>query len=221
MTENEEIASHLEALADCVVRLDIQGTLTTAGKALAVGVPAVKAISEGLAEGMRRVGEKYSCGEYFVPEVLVASRALYAGMDVLKPHIEISESEEKPAVMMGVVKGDVHDIGKNIVKLFWEAAGYSIIDLGKNVPLNLFLTEIEHKKPLALGLSTLMTSTLGSLEKTVNAVRDEFGSSGIKILVGGACVTREYANDIGADFWGKDGPSAVEGLKQLIGSPVG
>lgn len=217
MTNNTENSRHLENLAAAVVSLNIQATEKAALKALEAGVPPMAAISSGLAEGMRRIGEKFSCGEYFVPEVLVASRALYAGMNLLTPHLPKSDTELKPHVVLGVVNGDIHDIGKNIIKLFWESSGFRVIDLGKNVPPDDFLRAIGENQPYVLALSTLMTSTLSSLADTVSKVRKEYNSNGIKIMVGGASVSAEYAEEIGADFYGENGSEALDGLKKLIG----
>lgn len=216
MISIQEPVDILESLARSVVELSRDRSVTEAKKALADGVPALDAISLGLAEGMRRVGKLFSDGEYFVPEVLVAARALYAGLEILRPHLPARAESVRPEAVIGVVQGDVHDIGKNIVKIFWEANGFRVEDLGKNVPIARFLNTIEETETPAVALSTLMTSTLHVMEETVANVHRQFDCAGVKILVGGASVSPDFARDIGADFYGRDGSHAVEGLKSVL-----
>lgn len=216
MTDFNKYRIHLERLTNAVSGLDIKGSIEAAELALEAGVPPMIAITEGLARGMRTVGEKFSCGEFFVPEVLVAARSFYAGMKVLKPLVPQSELPRSPRVVIGVVEGDVHDIGKNIVRLFMESAGFSVIDLGKNIPLRQFILSCREHKPAAVAISTLMTTTLKSMDDTLQALRREFNEKCPKLLVGGASVTAEFAAEIGADFYGSNGNEALRGLKDLL-----
>jgi len=206
------------ALSSAVVSMNPQAARQAAHQAIASGAPPLAAIMEGLAAGMRVVGDKYSCGEYYVPEVLAAARALTEAMDILKPQLSTQNLTGAKRVVLAVVKGDIHDIGKNIVKLFWESAGYQVLDLGKNVPVERWVEAVQEYQPAAVGLSTLMTTTLPALESAVTTLRRQ-GFGGLKILVGGASVTSEWAAAIGADFYGRDGASALEGLHRLIGPP--
>ncbi|MFH0766202.1 MAG: corrinoid protein [Calditrichota bacterium] len=207
------------ALQRAVVEMNPEAARQAARQAVTSGAPPLAAITEGLAAGMRLVGDKFSCGEYYVPEVLAAARALNIGMEILKPHLPTQTLDSRKRAILAVVKGDIHDIGKNIVKLFWESAGYEVLDLGKNVPLEKCLEAVQEYHPAAVGLSTLMTTTLPVMEKTVKELRNH-SFQGLKILVGGASVTPDWASSIGADFYGQDGASALEGLRRLIGPPL-
>jgi methanogenic corrinoid protein MtbC1 len=196
----------LESLSRAVVELRREEVVRLAEQAVLAGIPADQAITEGLAGGMKIVGEKFTAKEYFVPEVLAAGRALYAGMDVLAPHVSVVDGHRGTAVL-GVVAGDYHDIGKNIVKLMLSAAGVRVVDLGKNVPIDRLLAAVEEEEADIVGISTLMTTTLSTMAEQVDALK----RAGIgAVLVGGAPVTASFAKDIGADGTADDAGGAVE-----------
>ncbi len=196
----------LSSLSRAVVDLSREEVVRLSERAIEEGIPADQAITEGLAGGMRIVGEKFTAKEFFVPEVLAAGRALYAGMDVLAPHVTRAGDQRGTAVL-GVVAGDYHDIGKNIVKLMLSAAGVRVIDLGKNVPVDRLLAAVEEEAADVVGLSTLMTTTLVTMAEQVDALKQ----AGIgAVLVGGAPVTESFAKEIGADGTADDAGGAVE-----------
>ncbi|RJP78015.1 MAG: cobalamin-binding protein [Candidatus Zixiibacteriota bacterium] len=209
------------ALAEAVVNLDLQRTGELAQAVLDRGFSARRAILEGLSAGMRRVGDKFCSHEFFVPEVVVASRAMYRGFNLLKPRM-LEEGGGSVArrgrVAIAVVQGDLHDIGKNIVRLLLEADGFAVDDLGKNVPPDLILEHLQQNEgPSLLALSTLMTSTMDSMRRTVEAARARFPQ--IRIMVGGAPVSEAFARDLGADGTAGDAAGAVQLARRLAGGP--
>jgi methanogenic corrinoid protein MtbC1 len=198
--------STLSDLANAVVELNRDEVVRLAGKALEEGISADRAITDGLAAGMRLTGERFARKEYFVPEVLVAGRALYAGMDVLAPHVRQAARPLGTAVL-AVVEGDFHDIGKNIVKLMLGAAGIRVVDLGKNVPAARIAEAAIRERADIVGLSTLMTTTLDAVGETVTRLRE---SHPAPVIVGGAAVTASFAKRIGAEGTAPDAAGAVE-----------
>lgn len=185
-------------------------------KALDEGIEPNTIINDGLIAAMNVIGVKFKNNEVYVPEVLVAARAMHAGMDVVKPLLAGGAMEEKGTLVIGTVKGDLHDIGKNLVIMMMEGAGYKVIDLGIDVPVEKFVKAVEEHKPQLVGLSALLTSTMMQMKKTVEGLasyRDQ-----IKIMVGGAPVTQKFADEIGADGYAPDAASAVDLAAQLLAS---
>ncbi|MCU0724958.1 MAG: corrinoid protein [Planctomycetes bacterium] len=203
----------LEDLARSVLELDREGAVRAAGEALLAGVPPETAITAGLAEGMRRVGERFAAKVYFVPEVLVAGRIFYAAMEVLAPHVA-RQPDAAGTMVCAVVEGDFHDIGKNIVKLMVEAAGFRVVDLGKNVPAERILEAVERERADLVGLSTLMTPTLDRMARTVKILKERTSAA---VLVGGAPVDRAFAAKIGADGTAPDAAGAVALAREFAG----
>jgi 5-methyltetrahydrofolate--homocysteine methyltransferase len=183
--------------------------------ALDVGIPAADILQEGLIAAMGEVGRRFEEGEYFVPEMLIAARAMQAGLVILKPQLVESGVEPIGTVVLGTVKGDLHDIGKNLVAMMLEGAGFNIIDLGTDVPPSAFVEAVEDGVDV-LGLSALLTTTMASMEATVKAVSEAGLNGRVKIMVGGAPVTAEYAREIGADGYAADASQAVTVAKALI-----
>lgn len=208
----------LMRLAQSVLALDVEGTGSLAQVVLDQGYSARRAILEGLSEGMRQVGKRFCSHQYFVPEVLVAARAMYRGLNLLKPRMLEEGGGSAPAdrgkVAIGVVQGDLHDIGKNIVKLMLEAEGFAVNDLGKNLRTEALLQELGKEPYSILALSTLMTSTLTAMKSTVHEVHAKFPQ--VKIMVGGAPVTQNYAQEIGADGTAGDATGAVALALRLV-----
>jgi trimethylamine corrinoid protein len=217
MSQREEI---LKRMADGVVVGDEEATkkaaedwaeLVKAGKELAyIG------IVDGLAAGMKIVGEKYESKEYFLPEVLSAADAMYAGLNVLLPLIPKSETKAKGTIVLGVVEGDIHDIGKNIVKAMLTAAGYEVIDLGRDVPSKEFVQSAKEKGAQVIGMSTMMTPTLLSMKEVEDKLKEAGLKDKVKTIVGGGSVTEEWRREIGSDAYGKDAMEAVDKVKVLI-----
>jgi methanogenic corrinoid protein MtbC1 len=164
---------------------------------------------------MNEVGRLFAAKEYFVPEVLVCARAMYAGFDILKPRVLEGKISTKGTIIIGVVEGDFHDIGKNIVKLMLEASGFRLIDLGKNVEREKFTEALEYYHPAIVALSTLMTTTMDSMAEIVEVILVE--KQNVKIMVGGAPVNADFAHRIGAHFYGENAQQAVLGAHRLLG----
>jgi methylmalonyl-CoA mutase cobalamin-binding domain/chain len=200
-------------LAEAVVAMKPALVAELARQVVAQGLSAQAAITHGLAAGMRRMGERYAAKECFVPEVLLASRAMYAGFDILKAHVG-GAVRSRGRVVLGVVQGDIHDIGKNIVKVMVEAAGFEVVDLGRNVPVEAFVRAADEGAQV-LGMSSLMTTTMPRMGKVVEALDRAGLRPGLKVIVGGAPVSAEFARRIGADAQAADAHAAVLEIERL------
>ncbi|MEE8168250.1 MAG: corrinoid protein [Candidatus Hydrothermarchaeales archaeon] len=201
----------LKGLKEGVVRYDAEKVKKYANELLDSGMDAQEGIFEGLSVGMEEVGELFERNEYFVPEVLMCAEALYAGLDILKPHVKAGEGRIKGEVIIGTVEGDVHDIGKNIVRMMFEIAGFTVHDLGKDVPLDKFVDEQIKTNSDIICLSAMMTTTMVGMKKAIEKLREK--NPDVKIMIGGAPVTEKVA-----DMWGADGyaPDATNALKEAI-----
>jgi 5-methyltetrahydrofolate--homocysteine methyltransferase len=208
-------ADILDRLAAAVLKMAKDDVVRLCEAALEQGVRADIALEQGLAKGMRLVGEKFARQEYFVPEVLAASRAMYAGFDILKEKLP-RVTTGKSRLALGVVQGDIHDIGKNIVKVLAQAAGYEVVDLGRNVPAEQFVNAVRDGAG-AIGMSALMTTTMPVMAKVIEALKKAGLRDRVKVLVGGAPVNRLFAERIGADGYAPDAHNAVEEIRRLIG----
>jgi corrinoid protein of di/trimethylamine methyltransferase len=184
--------------------------------ALAEGVDPFVATMNGLADGMIDAGEKYNRKEYFVPELLMCADALYAGLNLLKPAIDASgrKSEAKGSIVLGVVEGDVHDIGKNLVKLMFEVAGWTVYDLGKDVPLDKFVEEMIKTDSQVVGISALMTTSMLSMPEVIKKLRAK--NPKVRIMLGGAPLNPEVAEKYGADGYAKNAGTAVDEAIHLL-----
>jgi len=174
-------------------------------------------IVHGLQAGMGVVGEKFSSGEYFLPDMLMAARAMKAALEVLKPSLEKTGIPTIGKVVIGTVEGDMHDIGKNVVATFLSGSGFEVFDLGNNVPDKKFVDEVRERKADILGLSALLTTTMPVMGRVIKALDATGLRSRTKVIVGGAPVTQDYANYIGADAYAHDGGRAIPVCKQLLG----
>lgn len=207
----------LQELARMVVNMDEQGAVAAAHRALERGVDPYVAITEGLSAGMREVGELYDRGEYFVPEILVCSDAMYAAIAVLKPHIETSPDRTPVTVILGVIEGDIHDIGKNIVKIMLEAAGFDVRDLGRDVSAESFVNAAREAGSGIVGISTLMSTTLRNMTKVIQGLCDAGLRQSFGVMIGGSPTSAAFARQIGADGHGRDAKDAVELAQALAG----
>jgi len=207
----------MSLIARAIDQGDQDKTIELTGAALDDGVNPQDIISKGLQAGMAAVGEKFSSGEYFLPDMLMAARAMKAALEVLKPALEETGIPTIGKVVIGTVEGDMHDIGKNVVATFLSGNGFEIFDLGQNVPVQQFVDEVKEKKPDILGMSALLTTTMPVMSKVIKALEDGGLRSSVKVVVGGAPVTQDYANYIGADGYAHDGGRAAPMCKQLIG----
>ncbi|MHA1382187.1 MAG: cobalamin B12-binding domain-containing protein [Candidatus Helarchaeota archaeon] len=205
----------IDELADAVVEGDEEKAVKLANKVIKQKINIKEAILNGLNAGMKIVGTKYENKEFFLPEIVVSSDAFYTAFKILQPHL-LKNIEYKSSIIIGVVRGDVHDIGKNITKIFLEAAGYKVIDLGRNVPPEKFIDAIKKNQAEIVALSTMMTSTLENMRDVVKLIKKEGLRGKVKIILGGAAPDDKFAKEIGADFYAEDANAAVETLNRYI-----
>ncbi len=184
-------------------------------KALDDGLDPQDVLQNGLIAGMDQVGVDFKSGELFVPEVLVAARAMHAGMAVLRPLLAEGSKIGAGKLVVGTVQGDLHDIGKNLVKMMMEGAGFEIVDLGTDVKPQDFVAAVREHKPDLVGMSALLTTTMVNMKATIEALQEAGLRDSVKIMVGGAPVTQEYARDIGADAFAPDAAAAVDIAREL------
>ncbi len=187
-------------------------------QALDQGMAPNEVLQGGLIAGMDEVGKDFKAGDLFVPEVLIAARAMHAGMSVLRPLLAESEVPSVGRYLIGTVKGDLHDIGKNLVKMMLEGAGFETIDLGTDVEPQAFVDAVRQHQPWLVGMSALLTTTMVQMKSTVEALEEAGLRDSVKIMVGGAPVTDAFAKQIGADAYAPDAASAVDVARQLAGS---
>jgi 5-methyltetrahydrofolate--homocysteine methyltransferase len=204
----------LKALADAVIQGDLNSAVNITKEALAEKMPAEKILKEGLIAGMDVIGVRFKNNEVYIPEVLIAARAMKTAMQVLEP--ELAKAGVKPVgkLVIGTVQGDQHDIGKNLVAMMMKGAGFEVIDLGIDVASEKFIEKTRASGAQLVGMSSLLTTTMPNMEKTLKAIK----SSGlkVKVLVGGAPVTQNYADKINADGYAPDAATAVDIAKRLI-----
>jgi len=204
----------LKALADAVIKGDQNTAVEITKAALAEGTPAKSVLDEGLIAGMDIIGARFKKNEVYIPEVLIAARAMKMAMEILEP--ELAKAGVKPVgkFLIGTVQGDLHDIGKNLVAMMLKGAGFEVIDLGVDVEPEKFVEQVKAADVNIVGMSALLTTTMPGMEKTLKALRDADVSA--KIIIGGAPVTQDYADKIGADGYAADAASAVDVAKSLV-----
>jgi len=173
-------------------------------------------LNQGLIPAMEQIGARFKNGDIYIPEVLIAARAMHAGMDVLKPILSKSNTPMAGKIVIGTVKGDLHDIGKNLVIMLLEGGGFEVVDLGVDVLSETFLRAVDQHHPHVVAMSALLTTTLPEMKKTIDALKQAGLKGRVKTLVGGAPVTEKFAREIGADGYASDAASAVDKVKQLI-----
>ena len=196
---------------------DREKTVKLTEEGIQVGVDPQDIIAKGLQAGMAVVGERFSSGEYFLPDMLLAARAMEAALEVLAPALGETGIPTIGKVVFGTVEGDMHDIGKNVVVTFLRGNGFEVIDLGINVATQKFIDEVKEKKPDILGMSALLTTTMSAMGKVIKALEEVGLRSSVKVIVGGAPVTQDYANFIGADAYAHEGGKAFPACRQLLG----
>ena len=184
--------------------------------ALKLGILPLSIMNDGMIAAMQEVGRLFEVGEYFVPEMLVAARAMQSGMTVLKPYLSILETHPAGKIAIGTVQGDYHDIGKNLVKMMLEGSGFEVIDLGVNVPPEAFLSTVEEHRVDILAMSALITTTMQNMRPVIDALERSGLRQQVKVLVGGAPLTEEFAQHIGADGFAADASRAVIVAKLLL-----
>jgi len=216
MASEERTKEILGELHQAVVQFDEDKALEWAKIALDEGVDPFVATMDGLADGMIEVGDLYNRKEYFVPELLLCADALYAGLDILKPAIKASgrEAKAKGSIVLGVVEGDVHDIGKNLVKMMFDVAGWTVYDLGKDVPLDKFVEEQVRTDSDIVGISAMMTTSMLAMPVVIKKLREK--NPNVRILLGGAPINPDIVEKYGADGYAKSAGTAVDEALRLI-----
>jgi len=207
----------LESLADAVVRGKGKDAKALTQQALDEGAQPGDIVDRALVTAMSTVGEKFKCNDIFVPEMLMAARAMKESMAVLEPRLAAAGIVPKYTAVIGTVQGDLHDIGKNLVSVLWKGANFRVIDLGVNVPPAKFVAAVQQHRPDIVGLSALLTTTMPAITATVKALRAG-GVAAVRIMVGGAPVTQSFADEIGADGYAVDATSAVDKARALVGA---
>jgi 5-methyltetrahydrofolate--homocysteine methyltransferase len=210
---NENISSLYNAILDG----DVGGAKGGVQSALEAGLEPGTILAEGMIAAMSEVGRRFEEGEYYVPEMLIAARAMQAGLSMLKPHLVSSDVKSAGRVAIGTVKGDLHDIGKNLVALMLEGAGFEVMDLGVDVPPEKFIEAITTNGADIVAFSALLTTTMPNMKITIEAIQKAGLRDKVKIIVGGAPVTQEYANQIGADGYAADASRAVSLARTQMG----
>lgn len=206
---------YFRELSAAVVDMDEERTVNASKAALDDGVDAYEAIQNGLSDGMARAGQLFEEEEYFIPELLMCSDAMYAGLEVLKPHLKKS-ADSKGKIVIGVIEGDTHDIGKNMVRIMFETGGFDVIDLGRDVPPQRFVdSALEHGADM-IALSTLMTTTMDGMGKVVDLLHQGDNRGRIKVMVGGGPISPGFAKRIGADGYAVNAAEAVKVAKELL-----
>ncbi len=202
-------------LADAVVDMDEDKAVATAEEVVATHLDAYEAIEKGLSAGMERAGQLFDEEEYFIPELLICSDAMYAGMDVLKPHISRDSVDEKRRVVIGVIQGDTHDIGKNLVKIMLETSGFDVTDLGRDIPPARFVEIAREINADIIALSTLMTTTMDGMGEVVRQLDAQGVRNRFKVIVGGGPISQGFADRIGADGYAVNAADAVRLARSL------
>jgi corrinoid protein of di/trimethylamine methyltransferase len=215
--QNDLNMQDLKPLHDAILNGDAKTARTTTEQALAAGVDPVKLVQEYMVPAMGEVGRRFECNEYFVPELLLAARAMKASLELIRPLLVAGGVASAGRVVIGTVKGDLHDIGKNLVSAMLEGGGFEVMDLGTNVTPEQFVAAVREKKAQIVALSALLTTTMPSMKATVDALKQAGVRDQVKVLVGGAPVTRKYAEEIGADGYGESAAGAAGLAKQVLG----
>ena len=208
----------LNLISKAILNGDSEGLVEAINQALEEGKSAEDILNKDCIPALTEVGRLYEVGEFFLPEMLVSARAVQAGLMVLRPYLIDSGIGYVGKVVIGTVKGDLHDIGKNLVAMMLEGSGFEIIDLGVDVPPEKFVEGVEKHQPDLVGMSALLTTTMPSMELTMKALRDANLRDQVKVIVGGAPLTDEFAKEIGADGFAPDASKAVGIAKSLLKS---
>lgn len=213
MSEKEEL---LQRLSDDVLEMEEDDVAEAAQAFLDAGYPALDGIMDGLVDGMNRASKLYEEEEYFVTDLLLCSDAMYAGLDILSPHLPETSNEEMITGVIGVVEGDTHDIGKNLVKIMLETAGFHMIDLGRDVSPARFVETAQKENAQLICLSTLMTTTMSGMDEVIHLLTEANLRDKVKVMIGGGPVSQKYADKIGADGYSRNAVEAVKLAKSLL-----
>ena len=215
MSRKEEI---IKLLSDNALEMEEDDVVELSEEYVKLGYPVEEAITNGLIDGMNRAGVLYDEEEYFITDILLCSDAMYAGIDVMKPYMEDkAEESKKVKAVIGVVEGDTHDIGKNLVKIMMETAGFEMIDLGRDVTKEQFIETIKKENADLLCMSTLMTTTMSSMEEVIEELKKEGLRESLKVMIGGGPISKRFADKIGADGYSANAVEAVKLANRLMG----
>jgi dimethylamine corrinoid protein len=204
-------------LSDAVVEMEEDAVVTLSNEVVEKNHDAYEAIEKGLSDGMERAGQLFEDEEYFIPELLMCSDAMYAGLDILKPYLKADEAGEKHSIVIGVIEGDTHDIGKNLVKIMLETSGFNVIDLGRDIPPQKFIDQAKQHQAKIIALSTLMTTTMSGMGEVVKLLKRENIRDEYKVIVGGGPISQGFADKIGADGYSVNAADAVRLARKLTG----
>jgi len=207
----------MEQISRAVIEGRVEEVERLTREALKAGKTAKEILDEGLVRGMDYVGIQFKKGDLFIPEVLLSARVMQASLSILKPEFAEGRVKMRGKVMLGTVKGDLHDIGKNLVVMMLEGAGFEVYDLGIDVAPEAFVEAVKEKKPDIVGMSALLTTTMGMMQNTISGLVEAGVREEVKIMVGGAPVTEEFAQQIGADGYGNDAMAAVDLAREFVG----
>ena len=215
MSDNNE-QTYFTALSDAVLDMD-EGTVEEiAHRVVKEKIDAYRAIENGLVDGMNRAGQLFEDEEYFIPEILLCSDAMYAGLNILNPYINREQQRTRKKVVIGVVEGDTHDIGKNLVKTLLDAAGFEVVDLGRDVPPAQIVDAAIAEHADVIALSTLMTTTMDGMASVIKILQESGHRDAVKVIVGGGPISQSFADRIGADGYAPSAPAAVKLLHKLF-----
>ena len=212
-----EAMAKYQDLADAIIAGDNVKSKEITQKLVDSGVSSSDILNEGLVPGMEVVGRQFKANEMYIPEVLIAARAMHAAMDIIKPMLSESGAKMKGTVIIGTVQGDLHDIGKNLVGMMLEGGGFSIIDLGVDIPAEKYVEEAKKSGAKLIGLSALLTTTMPVMKDVIAILKTDSATADVKVMVGGAPLTQEYADSIGANGYAPDASSAVDLAAKLLG----
>lgn len=207
----------LEKLSDCVLEMEDEEVVDVAQAYIDAEYEAFDGIMGGLVDGMNKASDLYDQEEYFVTDLLLCSDAMYAGLDVLRPYLPEEKTEEKPRAVIGVVEGDTHDIGKNLVKIMMETAGFEMYDLGRDVPLETFVEKAKEVQASLVMMSTLMTTTMMGMPEVIKQLEAKGIRDQVKVMIGGSPISQKFADEIGADGYSANAVEAVKVAKKLLG----
>ena len=208
----------LETLYEGIMDGDMELVQEKVQEALDAGIGPGRILNEGMIAAMAEVGQLFEDGEYFVPEMLIAARAMQGGMSILKPYLAEGDVQCPGKVIIGTVKGDLHDIGKNLVAMMLEGAAFEIVDLGTDVSADKFVAAVRENSANVVAMSALLTTTMPNMENTITALKEAGLRDKVKVMVGGAPLTQDYAEKIGADGYAADANQAVARAKSLVGA---
>ena len=208
----------LEQITQRLIGGDIPGVQKLTKEALDAGIPAQEILNQGLLPGMNVVGDRFKQNQIYIPEVVLSAKAMHAGVELLRPHLEAGQIKPSATVVIGTVQGDLHDIGKNLVTMMLKGAGFEVVDLGIDVDPERFAEEVAERKAHILALSALLTTSMPNMKKTLDLLSERGLRQGVITMVGGAPVTQTYADEIGADGYAQNASLAVDRARELLKS---